>query len=198
MGNRLFILKKDLVNFRTFTFTLESQEKWFEWNEKFKVRRSFANEWEKINLKFFEGESKKDQKEEMSKRNPDFTGGYLSDCCSLRGRKVIESIAPDEIEVLPINTPCGTYFDMNLQEVDCLDRERSVLKLLPPDLIIKVFKYSIFWERIKNLHIFWIKGLGIHQIYVSEEMKRLLESANFPELSFTPIPLVDETSVPRG
>jgi hypothetical protein len=107
---------------------------------------------------------------------------------------VIEKLTGDQVEFLPIHTPVGTYYEMNLPIVDCLDESRSEVKRFPSGKVMRIIRYSIYWERVEKHPLFWIKENSHSPAYVSEEMKQLLENSHFLELSFTPVPLADETS----
>jgi hypothetical protein len=189
----IYILQIDVENYRSFSknHTEEDLEKWSKWNDLFHHPKRFGDIWEEPEFFLFSGE-KKQMKKEAKKPIPDFAPGYVVRCCSERAKSVIETLTGDAIEFLPIKTPVGTYYDMNLPIVDCLNEAKSELDRLSTGRIFKIIKYSLNWDCIEENHLFWIKGVGRTPIYVSAEMKQLLESSNFPELSFIPIPLVEE------
>ena len=195
----IYILRVYVNDYRSFTMLADENnlEKWEKWRELFLSPRKFSNIWAPPKFFFFSGE-KGERRKEARKPIPDFSGGYVVDCCSERAKGVIEKLTGDQVEFLPIHTPVGMYYEMNLPIVDCLDESKSEVKRFPSGKVMRIIRYSIHWERVEKHHLFWIKENGHSPAYVSEEMKQLLESSHFPELSFTPIPLVDETSVPKG
>ena len=189
----IYILQIKYDSFRSFTIqgSKESLNSWNKWNDLFHNPKRFGNIWEEPKLLFSPGE-KGQMKKEAKKPIPDFTEGFVVSCCSERAKSVIEKLTGDSIEFLPIKTPIGIYYDMNLPIVDCLNEEKSELDRLSTGKIFNIIKYSINWNCLKGDNLFWIKGTGKTKAYVSEEMKQLLESSNFPELSFLQIPLVEE------
>jgi len=178
-------------DYRSFSNTPEGQKNWLSWHGKAHEHRPLATEWPLVTMTLFEGDT--GQKRKVAKRPvPDFSNGYAFDSCSERAKNIIESIAPGEIEFLPITTTVGQYYSMNIHEIDCLDENKSVIKWLPSGRIMDVEKYALFWDRLEGQHIFIINKVGLNPTFVTNDFKELLESSNFPELYFLPVPLAGE------
>ena len=188
----IWILKFNVNDYRCFSNTPEGQQTWLSWLDKAQAHRLFAAEWPLVTMTLFEGEIGEKRKE-AKKPIPDFSKGYVFHACSERAKKIVESIAPGEVDYLPINTSVGQYYDMNIHEIDCLDEDKSEIKRFKSSgRIMDVEKYALFWERLEGQHIFIIKKVGFTPIFVTDDFKELLESSNFPELYFLPVPLAGE------
>lgn len=193
MFPKIWIARIDVENYRSFKPTLEFFEKWLPWSDKFHEERSFLDEWKPVEMVLFEGEQGEKRKE-RKKPIPDFSGGYVGDACSERARNVIEPLVKEQVEFLPLITPVGRYFEMNIQRLSCLDVERSEVDYLYPEerrKIFKVLKYAFLWEHLEGQHIFWIREVGTTPTFVSDEFKRVVEENGLTGLLFYPVPLVE-------
>ena len=192
MHKPIWILKFNVNDYRCFSNTPEGEDNWLSWNAKAHEHRLLSAEWPLVTKTLFEGETREKRKE-SKKPVPDFSGGYAFDSCSERAKNIIESIAPGEVEYLPITTPVGRYYDMNIHEIDCLDEAKSeVTRFKTSGRIMEVEKYALIWDLLEGQHIFLINKAGLHKTFVSNDCKELLESSNFPELYFLPVPLAGE------
>ncbi len=194
MSAKVWIARIDVENYRLFEPTPEFFDKCVEWINKFREERLFSQEWQPVEMVLFEGEKGKKRKE---RRKPiaDFTSGYVVDACSERARAVIEPLVRGQVEFLPLITPVGMYFEMNLQRLSCLDVERSEIDYLYPEEKRKIFqvkKYAFRWDALKDQHIFWIREVGKTPTFVSDEFKNLVEEHGLTGLEFYPVPLVEE------
>ena len=187
----IWIMQLDVENYRSFNSTAEFFDKWLRWRDKFLNPGSYAAEWEAVRMILFEGNPGEKRKEQR-KPIPDFANGYVVDSCSDRARRVIEPLVQGQIEFLPLTTPVGPYWEMNVQRLKCLDEEKSLVKRFKDGQIMRVIKYAFYWERLKGQHIFWIQEVGKHPTFVSDEFKRLVEENDLTGLEFLPVPLVEE------
>ena len=195
MKASIWIIELDAENYRSFIakdiHNEQFTKRWLEWVDKFHEPRSFSAEWKPIEKILFAGEPGEEEKESR-KPIPDFTGGYVVDACSERARLVIEPLVYGQVEFLPLITPLGPYYEMNIQRIECLDLEGSTIKYFKEGGILRVVKYSLFWERLKGQHIFWIRELGTTPTFVSDEFKRVVEKNGLTGLEFYPVPLAGE------
>jgi hypothetical protein len=193
MAQKLWLIRIDVENYRSFKPALEFFDQWVPWIDKFREEGWFASEWRPVEMVLFEGEEGEVRKE-RKKPIPDFTGGYVADACSERARKIIEALVNGQVEFLPLITPVGPYYEMNIQRLSCLDVEHSIIDYLYPEekrKIFKVIKYAFHWERLEGQHIFWIREVGTTPTFVSDEFKRLVEENNLTGLLFYPVSLVE-------
>jgi hypothetical protein len=186
-------MRTDPDHYRSFGPTPEFFERFIEWVDEFREPKSLAAKWPAVRLELFEGEPG-EEKEEQQLPIPDFARGYVVMACSERARKIIEALVNGQVEFLPLITPVGPYYEMNIQRLSCLDVEHSIIDYLYPEekrKIFKVIKYAFHWERLEGQHIFWIREVGTTPTFVSDEFKRLVEENNLTGLLFYPVSLVE-------
>lgn len=105
--------------------------------------------------------------------------------------KTIINHNPSDIELIEVKVNMKTnlkYYFLNiLNNIDCIDLEKSTYKLYIPDVILfdSIEKLVIDTLKIKN-DIFRIKGL-LYKIVVSETLKNELENLKLNEIEFMPI-----------
>lgn len=101
---------------------------------------------------------------------------------------VLQPLIGDAVEALPVATPLGTYFALNVLDViDCLDYEQSEISYYPASMnggLHRIIKYQLNSDLIKRKHIFKIPERMTEAI-VSEDFKRLSENALLNGLDFT-------------
>jgi hypothetical protein len=148
MTKEIWIAELDVENYRSFKPTPEFFEKWLRWSDKFHEERLFAQEWEPVEMILFEGEEGEKRKE-RKKPIPDFSGGYVVDACSERARTILEPLIAGQVEFLPLITPVGRYYEMNIQRLDCLDEQRSVVKRFKDGSVMRAIKYAFRWDRLE-------------------------------------------------
>ncbi len=191
MRPKIWIMKLDAENYRLFKATPEAFEKWLLWFDKLKSGGSVASEWEVVEMVLFEGEPGEKRKE-RKKPIADFTNGYVYDSCSERARQIIEPLVKGQVEFLPLKTPVGIYYEMNIQRIACLDEENAIVKRFKDGQIMRAEKYAFLDEKLGGQHIFWEREIGIKVTFVSDEFKRLVEENGLTGLLFYPVPLVEE------
>ncbi|MCT4615122.1 MAG: hypothetical protein N4A49_09650 [Marinifilaceae bacterium] len=103
-----------------------------------------------------------------------------------------ELLDSDNLEAYKVNIKRKTdktfYYINILNDIDCIDFEKSVYKELIPGIkvLTKVEKLVLKIQNIKNRHMFRIKGLSYH-IVISKEMKLNLQNLNIEGLEFIAI-----------
>ncbi len=191
MKKTLWIIRTDPDSYRSFGPTPEFFERFIEWVDEFREPKSLAAKWPQVELELFEGETGHEE-EEQKLPIPDFAKGYIVTACSERARGIIEPLMKGQVEFLPLITPVGRYFEMNIQRLSCLDVEHSEVKRFRSGRIMEVIKYAFIWERLEGQHIFWIREVGTTPTFVSGEFKRVVEENGLTGLLFYPVPLVEE------
>lgn len=191
MGTVIWIAQIDSDNYRSFKPLPEYEKNWLEWVDKFKKGDALIKEWKQIEMDLFEGDEN-GKNVEGKKPIPDFAMGYVVRCCSEKARRTIAPLVKGQVEFLPLTTPVGTYYEMNIQRIECLDVERSTVKRFKDGGILRVIKYSFLWDCLEGQHIFWAKGIGTYPTFVSDEFKRLVEENGLTGLLFHPVPLAEE------
>ena len=113
---------------------------------------------------------------------------------SSRMADIIESVSPTEIQRIPalIDAP-GDWEVLNILScVDCIDRERSIIKYFEPDRPIRpnkprdIPKLVLDEEKAEGHHIFHPKDWEVAEI-VSEEVKMALEACNITGIEYWPV-----------
>lgn len=167
------------------------REKWRDLQVRFQQSGSLANIWEEVAMEFFPGEPGEED-EEQKLPVPDFSNGRVADALNERARRLVEPLVTKQVEFLPLITPVGPYYEMNIQRLDCLDVQNSVVKRFEDGRIMRVIKYAFWWDRLEGQHIFWIQGLGKTPTLVSSEFKQLVEENKLTGLKFFSIPLAED------
>jgi len=180
----------DLDNYRMFSTQLDVKKS-LELDELLKVY-PFPNNWHPLALKLWEGE-KGEKKAEKKKPLADFMGTGLSiDAISPRGRVLLEPLIATQVEFLPFETLVGPYYGLHVQYVDCLDTSRIEAKYFSDGRVMRVVKYAFHWERLEGIHIFHLPELGLSRLFVSDELKRVVEENGLTGLLFYHVPLVED------
>jgi hypothetical protein len=59
---------------------------------------------------------------------------------------------------------------------DCLSEQESKIKYFTDSNRVKrIEKYSFIWERLGDVHLFRILGLGLSRFFVSDELKNHIQ-----------------------
>ena len=195
MTKEIWIARLAVNDYRTFRQKRWGEEEFIEgWNDlvdRFQHEGSLADAWEEVELELFPGEPGEEEKEQQLPI-PDFSNGRVTDVLNKRARQVIEQLVAGQIEFLPLITPLGLYYEMNIQRLDCLDVQRSVVKRFKDGRIMRAIKYAFRWELLEGQHIFWIRDLGKTPTFVSGEFRRLVEENGLTGLKFLPVPMADD------
>ena len=100
----------------------------------------------------------------------------------------LQPLISDAVEALPVTTPFGIYFAMNVLDViDCLDYGQSEMSYYPASMdggLHRIIKCQLNSDLIKHKHIFKIPE-RMTQAIVSEDFKRVSENELLNGLSFT-------------
>lgn len=187
---KIWITRTNPDRYRSFGPTQAFFDKYIEWVDKFHEPKLLASEWPLVEMELYAGEPGKERKE-RKKPTPDFARGYIIMSCSERARLIIEPLVNGQVEFLPLITPVGTYYEMNIQRIECLDVEHSIVGRFKDGEIMRVEKYAFFWENLRGQHIFWVKELGKTPTFVSDAFKRIFEQNGLTGLEFFAVPLVE-------
>lgn len=124
------------------------------------------------------------------------SGGPLSDFpmdtvppkLSKRAWDVLRPLIGKAVEALPVATPFGTYFALNVLDViDCLDYPRSEFTYYPASMggeMHRIIKYHLKSSLIRDKPIFKIPE-EMTKVIVSEEFKELVVGASLEGLDFS-------------
>ena len=160
---------------------------WLEFLDMYKSGIQFGQNWPRIILKLFEGEDG-----ETTKPIPDFARGIVSKSLSERARSILEPWVAKQVEFLPLITPVGLYYEMNINRVDCLDVRRSSVKRFESSgRVMEVFNYAFHWDKLQGVNIFWLPELSVSKTFVSDTFKRIVEENELTGLIFDPLPMAE-------
>jgi hypothetical protein len=139
-------------------------------------------DWVPIRVELFEDELSKETNKEVS----DFMQlpGYT---VNKKAKELYEELVSETVMFLPIITPVGEYWTMNIKLVNCLDQTNSEIKRFPNGNILRVIKYSFSYEKVRNLLIFRIPEMEGKALYVTEKFKEIYEKNELTGLIFLPI-----------
>lgn len=173
-------------NDSTLAFRRKEYDKgWLDLLEKMKAGQSLEADW--LSLSFVLDTSRDD----TGKPVPDLIQGVVTKAISENAKSIIDPFISDQVEYLPVETPLGPYFELNVKHVGCLNVEKSVVKRFKSsDNIMRVLKYSFRWEELKGKHIFLLPELGLTKLFISNELKEVIESRDLKGFLFREVPLV--------
>ena len=101
--------------------------------------------------------------------------------------KIIQKYLERNVEILPLQHEKYKLFLLNIINIiDCLDKENSDIVYLPSGNIMKINKYKFNEDLLTNVHIFKIPQRS-GAVFVSEELKSLIEQSKFKGFQFTKI-----------
>jgi hypothetical protein len=121
---------------------------------------------------------------------------------SSKAKQVIEDVAPDSVQYLPlnINNDCGLYFVANIvRRVACLDEKLTHVERRPledkkrPDLAGKIsmlLDLHILPERANGEHLFRLEERPVH-VVLSRQLKEALEQAAVSGIKFQSVTATD-------
>ncbi len=166
--------------FRSFTFSDTKQLLSIE--EKLDQGMFTLSDWFPIRVELFEDELN----EEKNKGVSDFMQlpGYT---LNKKAKELYEELVSETVMFLPIITPVGEYWTMNIKHVNCLDLIKSEFKRFPNGRILRVIKHSFVNEIVRNLLIFRIPEMGGKALYVTEKFKEIYDKNELTGLIFLPI-----------
>lgn len=187
---RIWIIRSDSDKYRAFDQEKYSSEEWMALFDRFKEGGSFLKDWQPIVMVLFEGNGSEEIEMEKNKPIPDFTKGVVTLAMSSRARTILEPLIADEVEFLPLLTPRGPYYELNISRVAGLDMSKSTVKFFKESKkILKVERYAFCWDRLKRKNIFLLSELGQREWFVSDAFKQKVEESGLSGLVFVPVPL---------
>jgi hypothetical protein len=153
--------------------------------------KSLSEIWEPVFLTLYQGDNK-EKDGERNKPVPDFANGVLGFSMNENAYSVMKSLIDGQAIFLQFNTEVGTYYELDIQKINCIDLENSKNILFPSGKIMRVEKYKLYLEQLKGVHIFEPLNIMLKPIFVSNQFKDVVEKNNLTGLTFHPVPLVDE------
>lgn len=181
---KIWKMNKNVDDFATFFLENKNDEKYIE--------EGLTNEWKELRL--------------ISK---DITNGPISDCSHIwiyeshflfseRAKEIINENFGECIQLFPmIYEDKKFYIDNILNTVDCVDLDKSDLKIMMGKYIIDVNRY-VLKENAKNFPIFKIYLDGVRKTiytFVNDEFKKVIEDNNLEGFEFTEVFDFEEGSV---
>jgi len=188
--NTYWILRVDCDTYRFF-YHEKPIEYCLQMRQLFDDGLSIKPYWEKTAIKLFEGEKGK-KKNEARKQIPDFINGVVSIALNDKAKVIFQSLICNYIEYFDLYFNDTIFHEMNINQLDCLNTEKSEIKYFPNSTkVLRVVNYSFHSNVIENTPIFCIKNVGAKPIIVSDEFKKIYEDHSLTGLIFNPIPLID-------
>ena len=145
---------------------------------------SLINSWKPIPVRNFFGE-----KEGLFLNKISDFPSLRDPVLSEKAWKVFEPYIKHYVEPLPLITPEGKYFALNiLNIIDALDKEKSEVSYnRVTNRVSRILKHVFHTDKIEGQLIFKVPetlGLGV---YVSEEFKKIVEDNNLKGLDFSTV-----------
>ncbi|MDS0527698.1 hypothetical protein NNC19_18575 [Clostridium sp. SHJSY1] len=173
-------MNKNVNDFLTFFLKDEDKENFIE--EKLS-RGNLINEWEGLEL------IKNDADKPIGDCSHSWTNGS-NFLFSERAKEIINENFGEYIQLLPmIYEDKNFYIDNILNTVDCVDLDKSDLKIIMGKYIVDVYKY-VLKENAKEFPIFKIYLDGVKvtvDTFVNDEFKKVIEDNNLEGFKFTEV-----------
>jgi hypothetical protein len=192
--NNYWIVRMDSDNYRIFKGDKNARP-YIESLNLLSTGKSLSEIWESVFLSLYPGddEIEGDTEHERNQPVPDFADGIFGLAMNEKAHSILQPLIADQAIFLKLNTEVGLYYELDIQKVNCLDVAKSIVKRFSSGGIMRVVKYSFYWEKIANLHIFCIPEVGRwNPVFVSNQFMEMVEVNNLTGLTFHPVPLVDE------
>ena len=186
----VWIVRANSNQFRTFVKSKGSPDS-IKLLQTLRTGKSLAEIWNPISLELYIGNpGESGEESEDRKPVPDLARGVIGICVNAKARSILEPLIANRVNFLTLNTEVGAYYEMDVQQIDCLDASKSIHKLLPSGKVLRVEKYSFHWDRLEDVHIFIIPELGRNPVFVSNRFRDIVERNRLKGLSYYPVPLV--------
>lgn len=191
MDNTLGVwsIRADSDQYTTFRPQIYQEEEWFKLRDLFKSGNQLNQNWRPIELEIY-------QKDEIEGDQPipDLTFGIVTEAISERAKSILEPLIATQVEFLPLITPFGYYYEMNVKYVDCLDREHSKYEFLGEERrLMWIDAYAFHWEKLKGVHIFLLPELNISNLFCSDIFKKQVEDNSLSGFLFDCLPMASKT-----
>jgi hypothetical protein len=191
MLNSFWIIRADANRYRIFSQDKNSRF----YNESVKLLRdgkSLSEIWEPVFLPLYSGNPDDgDEEREKSQPIPDFAMGIFNLAMSEKAYLILRPLIADQAVFLELNTEAGLYYELDIQKINCLNLENSPKIFFPSGKIMRIEKYSFFWDKLENVHIFNAANVVLSPDFASNQFKEMVEKNNLTGLTFSPIPLAD-------
>lgn len=188
-SKELWIVHIDSDNYAKFK-EIDRHEDWIALLDDFKSGTLLGEKWKPTNLEIYRGVTSDDDLPV-----PDFVMGIVTKAISAKALLILDPLISSCVEFLPLSTPYGSYYELNVKRRDCLDTARSILKRFKHSgLIMRVEKYAFHWKQLEEVNIFLLPELGLSTLFVSDAFKQQVEENNLTGLIFQRVPLVQDDS----
>jgi hypothetical protein len=179
----LWILTRDSTRFRSFTFNHTSFTEWMEYIEILLSGELFRDKWKPPKLFLYYDEEIKGGGEESPVG--DFMNGIGKFSINVKALSILKPIIRNQVELLPLETSIGPYFELNIKQIACLDISKcDVVRFKSSERIKQINKYAFNDETIRGRNIFCSSELRGNTIFVSELFKNTVELNNLTGVEF--------------
>ncbi len=183
-----WIVNRDSNRFRSFTWNHSSFPDWINYLEIMKSGDQFGGKWNPPFLSLYYDEEVKGGGEKLP--IGDFMNGIVDLSMNSRARSILEPILQNQVELLPLKTSIGVYFELNIRHISCLDISRcTVERFKSSGRIMHAKTYAFFEENISGINLFCSSELSINPLFASDLFKKTVESNNLTGLEFERIPV---------
>lgn len=144
-------------------------------------------DWKPIKVSLYESPEENEEVKPLG----DFVG-MADTAISHKAKLVLEGLIDNTVEFLPLDFGPEKYYVLNVDWVDCLDTVHSEVECFRSGRIMKVLRYAFKWDKLENIHMFYITDLRNSTLFVSDLFKKKVEAERLTGLIFYPVPLVEE------
>ena len=180
-----WIMSRDSNRFRSFAY---SSSDWMSYLESMKENKKIANIWKPPKLFLFSDIEHVGREEKLP--IADFMNGLVFISISEKAKSILVELMENQVELLPLDTEIGKYYELNIDRICCLDEQKCVLKRPSSGKgILHVEKYAFFINKIAGRNIFLSAELGFTKCFVSDVFRQTIEENSLSGLLFSAIPV---------
>ena len=176
---KYWIIRADSDKYRSFNSIGRNENNEI---EKVNCGYSLSENWFPENTAFYTDEKGKENKKNIA----DFMR-FQGIAINEKAKTILAPIISDSVEFLPIITQIDSYWLLNISVIDCLDQEKSQVKLYSSGRIMAVLKYAFYEERLPDTNIF-VLPVGI-DVIITEKFKKVYDENKLTGLHFRDLPI---------
>jgi hypothetical protein len=180
-----WIAALDSNRFRSFAYTSNI---WMVYSEIMNANKLIGKKWKPPKLSLFSDIEHVGREEKLP--TGDFMNGLVYMSISEKAKDILDDHIKNQVELLPLETEIGKYYELNIRQIECLDEKKSILKRFPSGKgIMYVEKYAFIMETITGKNMFFSEELGFTKLFVSNTFKQIVEDNKLSGIKFSPIPV---------
>jgi hypothetical protein len=166
------------------TFDVYDHQKYFDIVRDLYSGVPLIDSWTKLSVQLYADDKGKEQNKPYS----DFM--HLSEMTiNCKAKQLLDEMISRNTEYLPIDTPIGDYWLLNIYPVDCINLENSIVEYFSDGGVLNIEVFDFYYEKIQGTHIFITPELRSRAVFVTQTFKQYYSDNKLSGLLFCPVPL---------